>query len=288
MTMSDPRHAWIGDHLVPWSEAVVPLEDRGLQFAESLYEVIPVTAGRARLVAEHAARMAAGAEALGLAAAAPSAERLHVLAERLIAAEEVREGLLYAQLTGGTAPRRHLPETAPTPAFFAYLRPFRFPRSDDVATGIAVITVPELRWGRCDLKTTMLLPAVLAKREAARRGAREAFLIGPDGLVHEGASSNVHVLQGDTVMTPPATTQLLKGTIRSAATSMAQRQGLAVEEGTVTVEDLFRADEVFVTSTTLLAMPVIEVDGCDLGSGTPGPVATGLATGLRQLLELEP
>lgn len=281
------RVAWLGGRLVPWSEAVVSIEDRGLQFAESLYEVLPVCGGRPRLITEHATRLRAGAVALGLDGGVPDDSDWERLSATLLRADPLDEGLLYAQVTGGTAPRRHLPEPAPEPSFFAYLQRYRFPRAPQVTAGMRVVTVPDERWGRCDLKTTMLLAAVLAKREAARWGAAEALLLSPAGEVHEGASSNVFALAGNVLTTPEQGPQLLPGTIRPVVERLATEQGLTVRPGRLTRAALDAADEVFVTSTTFLLMPVTAVDGLPVGDGRSGPVAAALASGLRRALGLE-
>jgi D-alanine transaminase len=282
-----PTVAWLGDRLVGWAEAVVPVEDRGLQFGESLYEVAPVTGGVARLLGEHAERMAAGAAPLGLEAGVPPPAAWEEIARALLAAEALGEGLLYAQLTGGCAPRAHLQATPPRPLLFAYLRPYRFPRAAEVARGIRAVTVPDPRWGRCDLKTTMLLPAVLAKREAARRGAQEALLVGPDGAVREGGSSNLFLLAGARLVTPPQGPHLLPGITREVVVALAREAGLEPVRGTVTAADLLRANELFVTSTTFLLMPVVAVDDRPVASGAPGPRTVELARRLRERLGVD-
>ena len=282
----DPGQAWLDGRLVPWAEARLPVEDRGLQLGESLYEVVPVTHGRARLVAEHVERMAHGARALDLAGL-PELEQWLAIAERLIALEGVEEGLLYAQLTGGVQPRRHLPEARPRPTFLAYLRPHRFPRQAEVERGLRAITVTDLRWQRCDLKTTMLLPAVLAKREAARRGVEEALLVGADGVVHEGASSTLHLVRSGRVVTSPSGPHILTGITRGAVAGLAAGTGIVVDETLIRVPDLLAADEVFVTATSLLLMPLVEVDGHPVGGGRAGPLSRQLAAALRASLELE-
>jgi D-alanine transaminase len=194
--------------------------------------------------------------------------------------------MLYAQLTGGSAPRRHVPESPPPPTFFAYVTPFRFPRAPEVSRGIRAITCADLRWLRRDLKTTMLLPAVLAKREAARQGAQEALFFGPDGELNEGASSNVYVIEGRTLITPSQSPRLLPGTMRALVDAVASEAGWQVEPARIDMERLLAADEVFVTSTTQFVMPVVAIDGRDVGSGTAGPIASDLAARIRERYEL--
>jgi D-alanine transaminase len=287
--MGDPAratHAWFDGQVLPFSEARVPLDDRGLQFGESLYEVIAVTAGKARLLPEHVARMTAGAAELDLGSGVPALEDWERILAALMQARSAPESLLYAQVTGGSSPRRHVPEHAPPPTFFAYLTPFRFPREADVARGIRVITHDDTRWLRRDLKTTMLLPAVLAKREAARQGAQEALLVGADGALNEGGASNVYLVEGRALVTPTQSVRLLPGTTRALVDSVASEAGLRIERGRIERERLLAASEVFVTSTSQLVMPVVAIDGAPVGHGTAGPVASDLAARIRARYEL--
>ncbi len=281
-----PTVAYVDRRLVPFADARVPLTDRGLQFAESLYEVVAVTAGKPRKLEAHAQRMRAGAEELGLTDGVPDSSAWERIFETLHAKDTLDEGLLYAQVTGGVASRVHVPRERPAPSFWAYLTPFRFPRAGDVARGLRAVTLPDPRWSRCDLKTPMLLPAVVAKREALRRGAGEAIFVGPRGEVREGASSNVLLVEGDALVTPVQTNHLLPGTTGPVVQSLARDAGLEVRAEEVSLERLHAADELFVASTTFLVMPVTQVDERPIGAGTAGPVATDLARRLRTQLEL--
>jgi D-alanine transaminase len=287
MATSSSRFVWIDDRVVPFEQATIPVDDRGLLFAESIYEVIPVTAGKVRMLPEHAARMRAAALPIDLGSGVPDDRTWERLAHALITEEQLREGLLYAQLTGGSAPRQHLPLHRPKPRFFAYLLPFRFPRAEAAARGTTVQTVPDPRWARCDLKTTMLLPGVLAKRDAAAGGADEALFVGPDGMVREGASTNIFVVEDDRVVTPLQTHHLLPGITRPLVERLAAETGRAVHADAIPLSRLLAAAEVFLTSTTLLAMPVVRIDGRPVGNGQAGPVACELAARLRSHFQLE-
>ncbi len=280
----DPTVCWLDDALVPWAEARLPVEDRGLQFGESVYEVLPVTAGRARLLAAHTTRLASGAEALGLAG--PEAGTVADVVGRLIAAESVEEGLAYLQLTGGTAPRTHVPDEAPRPTLIAYLRTHRFPRADDVQRGVRAVTVPDERWARCDLKTTMLLPTVFAKRMARQRGADEAILVADDGTVREGASTSVIAVLDGALVVPEPSNRRLPGTMSALVETVAIEAGLVLSHRALATVDLPRADELLVTATSKLVLPVVSVDGVEIGGGTAGPVAVDLAARVRRRLEL--
>ncbi len=232
----DPGWAWFGDRLVSFADARVPLEDRGLQFGESLYEVVAVVAGEPFRLPDHVERMAAGAREIGLDGGVPDLPRWRAVVAQLYRRESHRTAVLYAQITGGTAPRRHLPPDRPEPFFSAYLRHYRFPVPAETAKGIAAITVPETRWQRRDVKTTMLLPAVLAKRDAAARGADEAIFVGQDGFVDEGASSTVFAVHGRVVSTPPPTQRVLPGVSMKAVEAISRDLGIALAFRPLTLE----------------------------------------------------
>ena len=287
--MPAPSVAWMDGGIVPFGEARVPIEDRGLQFAESLYEVVAITAGEARMLGVHARRMRDAAEELGLAAGVPNDSTWERLARELCARDPIREGLLYAQVTGGEARRSHVPKAPPAPRFWAYVREFRFPRDAEVARGIRAITMPDPRWSRCDLKTVMLLPAVMAKRAAGRQGAAEAIFLGrEDECVREGASSTVFLVRDRTLVSPALSSHLLPGTTGAHLARLATDAGLTVRaEGSIHVDELRDADEVFVASTTFLVMPVTHIDGGPVGAGASGPIATDLARRLRDDLFLD-
>ncbi|HEX4337843.1 MAG TPA: aminotransferase class IV [Polyangiaceae bacterium] len=283
---SRPRFAWCNGRIVPYGEAAVPLDDRGLQFGESLYEVLPITKGIPRLLPEHVSRMTRGATELGLETGVPSLTVWEALIRDLVEREGLGDALLYAQVTGGATPREHAPAVDVAKTFFAYLMPFVYPGDSEVAAGIAAISLPDIRWGRRDLKTTMLLAAVLAKKEARRRGAAEAVLVGPNGEVYEGASSNVFIVEGRSLVTPEQTTNLLPGTMRGLVVDVAREAGLDCRGEPFDLGRLRRADEVLVTSTSQLVMPVVALDGVPIGPGTAGPVGRHLAKRLRERFDL--
>ncbi len=272
-----PDWAWFDGRLVPFAEARVPIEDRGLQFGEALYEVVAVTNGRPFRLAEHVDRMRTGASELGLQAGIPAASIWQSIIDQLHRRERLRTAILYAQVTGGTTARFHLALDQPLPCFFAYLRSFEFPAPADAARGVAAITVPESRWQRCHLKTAMLLPAVLAKREATERGAAEAIFVGRDGYVNEGASSTVFAVKSRVVTTPPRTQRTLPGISSIVVQEICAELGIPVRVQPVTLSDLATADEVFLASTTMLLMPVSRLDARLLSGGSAGPLSLQLA-----------
>jgi len=281
-----PTLAWKDGRIIDFANAVVPIEDRGLMFGESVYEVIPVVGARARLLEPHVARMRRGATALGIEDAVPDDRSWHELARSLIEGEKLDEGTLYAQATGGASRRVHVPKQRPRPSFFAYLKTYEFPRPDRVLVGLRLATMPDSRWARCDLKTTMLLPSVLAKSEALHRGADEVLLLDESDHVREGGSTNLFVVENGELCTPVLSPHVLPGITRATVIGLATAAGLSTHEAQLSLSRVLAADEVFVTSTSLLAMPVISIDGQAIGSGRPGPIALDLAGRMRAHLGL--
>ncbi len=284
--MAVPKRAWLDDRFVPFEEARIPLDDRGLEFGESLYEVTSITRGVPRLLEAHVTRMRNAAKELGLESGVPELMDWQRIVAALIADEGVEQALLYAQVTGGATPRTHLPEVAPHPTFFTYVTPFTFPTAADVARGIRAISTPDIRWSRRDLKTTMLLPAILAKREAKRRNADEALLVGASGVVHEGASSNVFIVERGELKTPAQSSDLLPGTMRPFVVECAREAGIDVRGELISLDRVAAADEVFICSTSQLVMPVVSLDERAVGNGRPGGIACDLAERIRFRFEL--
>lgn len=276
-SMQNPRWAYVNGVFVPFSSAAIPLEDRGLEFSESLYEVVAVVGGKPFRLADHVARMQQGARELGLEQGLPPLTAWQNIVAELWSREPHPAAILYAQLTGGTAAREHLPASPRKPFFFAYLRPFAFPAPTVIAQGVAAVTVPESRWHRRDIKTTMLLPAVLAKQQARAKGAHEAIFVGQDGYVNEGASSNVCVVRGGVVTSPPPGNRLLEGVTLKVVKELCAELAVPFHRRWVSLSDLAGADEVFITSTTTLIMPVVRLDGQPVGDGRPGSVSLRLA-----------
>lgn len=272
-----PEWAWFEGRVVPFSDARVPIEDRGLQFGEALYEVVAMREGSPFRLAEHVERMTGGAREIGLEAGVPPLRAWEHIVEQLDRRQRLRTAILYAQVTGGPAPRAHLGPGRPRPCFFAYLRAFDFPTPADAARGVAAITVPESRWHRRDLKTAMLLPAVAAKREAARRSADEAIFVGQDGFVNEGASSTIFAVRSRVILTPPNTPRILAGVSGLVVRESCSEIGIPFHAKAITLSDLVTADELFLASTTMLLMPVVRLDGRPLGDGVPGPLSLQLA-----------
>ena len=273
-----PRLAYVDGQFVPLAAAAVGVEDRGLQFADSVYEVVAVLGGQLLDWPEHAARLTRNLGELGIAAPLGTAA-LALVARRLVAANRAREALLYLQVTRSAARRDHAFPAAARPTLVMSVRPFDFAqRVAQQRTGVAVVTAPDARWGRCDIKTTGLLANVLAKQAARTAGAFEAWLVAADGTVAEGASTNAWLVdRAGTLVTPPLTARVLPGVMRAAVLEAARDLQIAVAERPFTVVEARGAAEALITSTTVPVLPVVRIDGAAIGEGVPGPISARLA-----------
>lgn len=273
-----PRIAYVNGRYVAHSEAAVHVEDRGYQFADGVYEVCEVARGHIMDMTGHLDRL--GRSLSELRIDWPMARRaLEVVIAEVVRRNRVFNGLVYMQVTRGVAPRDHVfPAGAVAPSLVVTAK-----RSDPTAaarrveTGIRVITVPENRWERVDIKTVGLLPNVLARQQAKEAGAQEAWFVDPDGTVKEGAATNAWIVTPDGVLvTRPAESGILRGITRATVFKVAGRLGLEVEERGFSVDEAKRAREAFITAATTVVMPVVAIDGDAVANGRPGSVALSL------------
>jgi D-alanine transaminase len=268
------------------AQATVSVDDRGFLFGDGVYEVTRARDGQLFEGERHLRRLARGLDGIGLALPSGLAAAPLGISERLLRENDLLEGdaTVYLQITRGTAPRTHHfppPGTAAT----VFLSASRLKVAEDVrARGASVITTPELRWARCDLKTVNLLPNVLAKQQAVTAGAFEAVFV-RDGLMIEGASSNTFAVVGGVLRTHPATHRILAGITREVVLELAAELGIPAAEQAVTLNELAGASEVMVTATTADVMPVVRVDGRVVGDGRPGPIARELHRALVARME---
>ncbi len=271
-----PRLAYVAGRIVPLAEARVHIEDRGHQFADAVYEVCAVLNGRLFDWPQHAARLTRNLSALGIAAPlSPGA--LDAQIGRLTAANRASEALLYIQVSRGAGKRDHVIAPGLHPTLTMTVRPFDFAgRKALQAKGIAVASVGDQRWGRCDIKTVGLLANVLAKTAAKADGAAEAWLIDADEFVAEGGSTNAWLVKDGGLVTPPLSARLLPGVMRATVMRLARDAGLTVVECPFTLSEAHAADEAFVTSTTMPVVGLRALDGRTLGNGAPGPVTQRL------------
>jgi D-alanine transaminase len=271
-----PQLAYVDGRIVPLREANVPVEDRGLQFADAIYEVAAVLGGTLLDWPQHLARMRRTLAALFIHLPISDAA-LGLQARRLVAANGQPDALLYLQVSRGVARRDHGFPAAAQASLVMTVRRFDFrQRLPQLETGVAVITVNDMRWGRVDLKTTGLLANVLAKQDARAAGAFEAWLVGPDGTLREGASTNAWIVSGGRLITHPLSAQILPGIARAALLDIARDAQVPVEERRFSLAEALAADEALLTSTTAPLLPVVTIDGHAVGNGRPGPVTQRL------------
>jgi D-alanine transaminase len=282
------RIAYVNGRYLPHAEAAVSIEDRGFQFADGVYEVCEVKGGRLVDETRHMARLDRSLRELRMARPMSARALAHVLRET-VRRNRVRDGIVYVQVTRGAAPRDFpFPAEGTRPTVVVTSRSFDRARLEQQAEhGIAVVTVPDIRWQRVDIKSVALLPNVLAKQAARDKGAREAWMVDADGRVTEGASSNAWIVTRDGVLvTRPLDTGILPGITRSVVMDELKAQGLKVEERPFTVEEAYAAREAFVTSASQIVMPVVSIDGRPVGNGAPGLVTSSLRRDYHQHAEI--
>jgi D-alanine transaminase len=272
------RIAYVDGRYLPRARACVSVEDRGYQFADGVYEVCEVKEGQLIDEPRHMARLDRSLRELGIGRPM-SAAALSVVLHETVRRNRVRNGIVYVQITRGAAPRDFpFPSPAPRPTMVVLARNNDKSRLEQLAAeGVGVVTVPDIRWGRVDIKSVALLPNVLAKQAAREQGAREAWLVDEQGRVTEGASSNAWIIDRDgTLVTHPLGHDILPGITRSVVIEMLKAQGLRFEERTFTVEEAYAAREAFITSASQIVLPVVRINGRPVGNGGPGLIATRL------------
>jgi D-alanine transaminase len=272
------RIAYVNGRFVPHGQAAVHVEDRGYQFADGVYEVWAVFDGRLADAEGHFTRLERSLGELRIPQPMTRAALQRVLREAL-RRNRLRDGLLYLQVTRGVAPRDHaFPKPGTSPSVVVTAKPLDYAALDaKAAAGVKVITLPDIRWGRCDIKTVGLLPNALAKQAAREAGAFEAWLIDGEGQVTEGASTNAWIVdEAGVLRTRDTGANILRGVTRAAVLQLARELQIRVEERPFTVEEAKRAREAFVTAASVFVTPVVQVDDSRIGEGAPGPVATRL------------
>jgi D-alanine transaminase len=281
------RTAYVNGRYVPHADASVHVEDRGYQFADGVYEVCEIWNGYIIDQTRHFDRLERSLRELAIRM--PMARgALKVVLREVVRRNHVRNGLVYLQVTRGVAPRDHAFPAADTPPSLVVTAKSTPPlRSERMAKeGVAVITVPDNRWERVDIKTVGLLPNAIAKEKAKAAGAREAWFVDRDGFVTEGASTTAWIVTGDGVLvTRPNGTGILPGITRMTATEVAEKEGLRVEERKFTVAEAKAAREAFMTAATTVAIPIVRIDGSPIGDGRPGRIATKLRSAFHDIAE---
>ena len=269
--------AYVNGSFVPLSEAKVSILDRGFLFADGIYEVSAVLDGKLVDNASHLARLerSVGEIALKLP---ETVERITEIQKELIARNRLVDGLVYLEVTRGADSGRDFafPKSAVRPTLIMFTAVKDIIGAPQAKSGISVITVPDIRWARRDIKSVALLAQVLAKQAAAEAGAGEAWMI-EDGLVTEGGSSSAFILtQDDVLVTRQNGSEILPGCTRKAVVKLAEERQLRVEERAFSIDEALRAKEAFITSATVFVQAVVSIDGKKVGAGKPGPVTSRL------------
>lgn len=267
--------AYLNGSYLPLADARISVLDRGFLFADGIYEVAAVIDGKLVDSAAHLARLERSTAAIGIALPLSLAQ-IEAAQKALIAQNDLVEGLAYLQITrGADVTRDFLPDPmiAPTLVMFVSNKPFL--DTPAVRNGIAVATMPDLRWARRDIKSVGLLAQAMAKRAAADAGCQEAWMV-EDGFVTEGASSTAFIVTAEGIVTRPYSQAVLAGCTGSALTALARESGLPVVHRPFSVDEAIGAQEAFITSASTLCQSVVRIDGHRIGEGTPGPVAMRL------------
>lgn len=270
-----PRIAYLDGEFVPLAEARVSALDRGFVFGDGIYEVSAVLDGGLVDNASHLARLERSVGEISLALPV-SIARLIELQKELIVRNDLATGVVYMQVTRGAAERDFAFPKETKPTLFMFTQAKDIVGSPFAATGVRIKTVPDLRWLRCDIKSTSLLAQVLAKQAAAEAGCYEAWML-RDGFVTEGSSSSAFIVGADgVVVTRPNSQAILPGCTRKALMALAAEGAIRVEERPFTLDEAFAAEEAFMSSASTFLYPIVEIDGRKIGSGVPGPVARRL------------
>ncbi|MBO6827752.1 MAG: D-amino-acid transaminase [Sneathiella sp.] len=271
------RIAYVNGQYVPHGEAAVHIEDRGYQFADGVYEVIPIVNGKMIGEKGHIDRLWRSMNELKMDAPMDPGPMKIVMRE-VLRLNKVETGLIYIQVTRGVAPRDHpFPDDAISSLVMTAKKTSLEAAEKKAEKGVGVITVPDIRWERCDIKSVSLLPNILAKQQAKEAGAYEAFQYDEDGNITEGSSTNAWMVDQDgTLITRPTNNSILAGITRAELLELLEQKNMKVELRAFSVEELRNAREVFLTSSSAYVQPVVEVDGKPIGNGQPGSISSEL------------
>ncbi|MFQ5984266.1 MAG: D-amino-acid transaminase [Alphaproteobacteria bacterium] len=270
------RVAYVNGRYLPHAQARVHVEDRGYQFADGVYEVILVAGGGLVDEEAHLDRLERSLRELAMRAPMSRAALKLVLRET-IRRNRVRDAMVYLQINRGVAPRDHAFPVGVKPSVVCTARRVVLPQGMDDHPGVAVVTVPDIRWRRCDIKSVSLLPNVLAKQKAEEANAYEAWLVDAAGYVSEGSSTNAWIVDDSgQVVTRPVGNEILSGITRGAVIRLARGAGVEVSERRFTLSEAKEAREAFVTSTTCLVRPVTQIDDTVVANGHPGALTRRL------------
>jgi D-alanine transaminase len=281
------RIAYVNGRYLPQRGAAVHIEDRGYQFSDGVYEVCEVRGGCIIDQRRHLARLKRSLDELRIEMPMSEAA-LAIVMRECVRRNRFRDGIVYLQITRGVAHRDHgFPPPGTRPSVVVTAHGLDVAANERTAAeGVAVITVPDNRWQRVDIKSISLLPNVLAKQAAREQGAKEAWFVDHGGHVTEGSSSNAWIVtKGGKVVTRPADSGILRGITRTVLIDVIKAQGLQLEERPFTIEEAYGAREAFLTSASQIVMPVVRIDDRPVGNGAPGSVATTLRAEFHRYAE---
>jgi D-alanine transaminase len=269
-----PETIYLNGRLVSPEEALIPINDRGFLFGDAVYEVIRSYDGRLWALERHLQRLAQSLGAVDMGYV--DTDEIAAALRETYAASAIPDAVVYLHISRGVAPRSHAYSRDLEPTVLITVRDMsaRFAAMDPA--GVAAITAPDLRWRRCDIKSTNLLPNVLAKTRAREAGVYEAILVHPDGYVTEGTSTSVFWVRGGRVCTLSLGGEVLPGITRGIVLEIARDEGLPMVEERISLDEFRKADEIFLVGTTVEVYPIISLDGEPVGSGQAGPVALQL------------
>jgi D-alanine transaminase len=269
------RIVYVNGAYLPEEEAKISVFDRGFLFADGVYEVSSVVEGRLVDNAAHLARLRRSLDELDMAAPA-TPEEIEAIQREMITRNGIEEGLVYLQVTRGAADRDFLYPKDAAPSLVMFTQTKSIVDNPTAVRGISVITLPDIRWRRRDIKTIGLLAASMAKQAAQDAGADDAWMV-EDGMITEGSSNNAFIITHEgAIVTRALSNDILHGITRRAVLAIAERENLTVEERAFSPEEAYEAAEAFITSASTFVMPVVRIDNRILGNGVPGPVTEDL------------
>jgi len=265
---------YVNGEYLPESEGKISIFDRGFLFADGVYEVTAVLNGKLVDYNPHMERLERSLKELRIGWPC-SKDELKAMHLEMVKRNGLKEGIIYMQITRGAADRTfNFPKDA-KPTLIAFTQSMVLAENPNAVTGVKVVTIPDIRWARRDIKSVMLLAPVLGKQEAYERGANEGWMV-ENGFVTEGTSSNAYIVKDGKVITRELSNSILAGCTRRSLFRLAQEHGIVIEERAFTPEEAYAADEAFLTSASQFVMPIVEIDGKRIGGGQPGPVVRKL------------
>lgn len=280
-----PEIAYVNGSFMPIEEAVVPIEDRGYQFADGVYEVIATYGGKPYAMEPHLQRLERSLSELRIDFDIRTYDLEDIVLEG-IGRGGFGETLIYIQITRGVAPRHHEYGAAKLePTVVLTIKELHRPSVDFHQSGVRVITAPDLRWKRCDIKSIALLPNILAKQAAAEAGAYEALLIDDEGRVIEGSSTSAFCVRDGVVWTAPKGPHILPSITRGILLEVMRQLAIPLREEFSTLEEYINADEVFIAGTSTEALPVVQIGENVIGAGRPGPLTRRIRQGFMKTID---